>query len=113
MLGLFGLLTLFLPSKKTEDVDIIFKHRMRKLITSWITVITILFLFISFIWYIITFWISIWILGIILIPYVIYKERRDKISVKWRFYTLIIIFTAIIIVGIPAIFSILIEFNII
>jgi hypothetical protein len=111
MLGLFGLLTLVLPSKKTKDVDLMFKHRMRKLITSWVTVIAILFLFIDFIWYIIAFWISIWILGIILIPYVIYKERRDKISVKWRFYTLIIIFTAIIIVGIPAIFSILIEFN--
>ena len=113
MLGLFGLLSLFLPSKKTEDVDLIFKHRMRKLITSWITVIAILFLFIDPVWYIIAFWISIWILGIILLPYVIYKERKDNISVKWRFYTLIIILTAIFLVGIPAIFSILIEFNVI
>ena len=113
MLGLFGLLSLFLPSKKTEDVDLIFKHRMRKLITSWITVIAILFLFIDSVWYIIAFWISIWIMGIILLPYVIYKERKDNISVKWRFYTLIIILTAIILVGIPAIISILLEFNVI
>ncbi len=113
MLGLFGLLSLFLPSKKTEDVDLIFKHRMRKLITSWITVIAILFLFIKPNWYIFALWISIWIMGAILLPYVIHKERKDNISVKWRFYTLIIILTAIIIVGIPAIFSILIEFNVI
>ncbi len=113
ILGLFGLLSLFLPSKKTEDVDLIFKHRMRKLITSWITVIAILFLFITPNWYIFTLWISIWIMGAILLPYVIYKERKDNISVKWRFYTLIIILTAIFLVGIPAIFSILIEFNVI
>jgi len=113
MLGLFGLLSLLLPSKKTEDVDLIFKHRMRKLITSWITVIAILFLFITPNWYIFALWISIWIMGAILLPYVIYKERKDNISVKWRFYTLIIILTALFLVGIPAIFSILLEFNVI
>jgi len=34
MLGLFGALSLLLPSKKTEDIDLIFKQRMQKPITS-------------------------------------------------------------------------------
>ncbi|MFX1411456.1 MAG: hypothetical protein ACFFA6_13980, partial [Promethearchaeota archaeon] len=58
MLGIFGALSLVLPSKKIEDVDLIFKQRMRKLITSWVTLIAITFLFIPPIWYIVALWVS-------------------------------------------------------
>ena len=114
ILGIFGMLSLVLPSKKSEDVDLMFKHRMQKLITSWVTVIAILFLFIDPHFYIIALWISIWIFGIaILLPYIIYKEKKENISVKWRFYSLIIIFIGIVLVGIPAIINFLQVFNVI
>ena len=97
---LFGLLYSLIPSKKSEDADIRFKRRMIRLIISWGSIIVVLFVFITPIWYIFTIWISIWIVGAILLPYMIFKEKKENISIKWRFYTLILLIIFLIIFGI-------------
>ena len=100
MFPLFGLLFSVSPSEKTEDVDVMFKRRMWRLIIGWGSVIGVLFGFITPLWYIFTTWISIWILGAVLLPYMSFKEKREKISIKWRFYTLIILITTLVLFGI-------------
>ena len=101
----FGLLFSLKPSEKTEDVDIMFRRRMLRLIISWGSIILIMFSFmfvqnVEPFWYTLAIWISIWILGAILLPYIIFKERRENISIKWRFYTLIILISTLILFGI-------------
>ncbi|KKM94413.1 hypothetical protein LCGC14_1198540, partial [marine sediment metagenome] len=96
----FGLLFSIIPSEKSEDVDVMFKRRMLRLIISWGSVIGVLFGFIAPALYIFTTWISIWILGAVLLPYISFKEKREKISIKWRFYTLIILIIMLILFGI-------------
>ncbi|MFX1366500.1 MAG: hypothetical protein ACFFCE_03250 [Promethearchaeota archaeon] len=97
---IFGLLYSFMPSKKSDDPDIKFRRRMIRLIISWSSVIIVLFAFITPIWYIFTIWISIWIVGAILLPYMIFKEKKENISIKWRFYTLIFLIILLIFFGI-------------
>ncbi|MEE9376599.1 MAG: hypothetical protein V3V33_01010 [Candidatus Lokiarchaeia archaeon] len=97
---LFGLLYSLIPSKKSDDADIRFKRRMIRLIINWGSIIVVLFAFITPIWYIFTIWISIWIVGAILLPYMIFKEKRENISIKWRFYTLIFLIILLILFGI-------------
>lgn len=101
---LFGLLYSLIHSKKSEDADVIFRRRMYRLVISWGSIIVVLFAFITPIWYIFTIWISIWIVGAILLPYMSFKEKRENISIKWRFYTLILLIILLILFGI--IFSI-------
>ena len=96
----FGLLFSVMPSEKSDDVDVMFKRRMFRLVISWGSVIGILFGFITPVWYIFTIWISIWILGAVLLPYINFKEKREKISIKWRFYTLIALILTLVILGI-------------
>ncbi|MFX1595939.1 MAG: hypothetical protein ACFFBK_07720, partial [Promethearchaeota archaeon] len=96
----FGLFYSFIPSKKSEDVDITFRRHMFRLIISWGSIIIVLFAFITPIWYIFTIWISIWIIGAILLPYISFKEKNENISIKWRFYTLIILIVLLILFGI-------------
>ena len=73
------------PTEKSEDVDVMVKHRTIRLIIGWGRVIKFLFAFITPIWYIFTIWISIWILGAILLPYISFKEKKEKISIKGDF----------------------------
>ncbi|MFX1390701.1 MAG: hypothetical protein ACFE9Z_11605 [Promethearchaeota archaeon] len=96
----FGIMYALLPSKSSEDVNIMFRRRMIRLIIGWSSIIVILFGFITPVWYIFTIWISIWILGAILLPYIRFKEKCEQISIKWRFYTLIILIILLIILGI-------------
>ncbi|MFX0034512.1 MAG: hypothetical protein ACFE9I_02590 [Candidatus Hermodarchaeota archaeon] len=96
----FGLLYSFIPTKKSKDVDITFKRHMYRLIISWGSIIVVLFAFITPIWYIFTIWISIWIVGAILLPYISFKEKSENISIKWRFYTLILLIILLILFGI-------------
>ncbi|KKL62085.1 hypothetical protein LCGC14_2188770, partial [marine sediment metagenome] len=86
---LFGFLYSVTPAEKSEDVDVMFKRRMLRLIIGWGSVIIVLFIYITPLWYIFTTWISIWVLGAVLLPYISFKEKREKISIRWRFYTLI------------------------
>lgn len=97
---IFGMMYAILPSKKTDDVDVRFRRRIIRLIISWGSIIVLLFAIITPVWYVFTFWISIWIIGVILLPYIRFKERSENISIKWRFYTLIIFIVLVIVVGI-------------
>jgi len=97
---IFGIIYSLKPSEKTEDVNTMFRRRMVRLVISWGSIIIIMFTLISFEWYVFTTWISIWILGAILLPYIIFKEKRENISIKWRFYTLIILISMLILFGI-------------
>ena len=97
---IFGIIYSLKPSEKTEDVDIMFRRRMFRLIISWSSIIIILFSFLDPSYYVFTTWISIWILGAILLPYIIFKEKNENISIKWRFYTLIILISMLVLFGI-------------
>ncbi|MFX1310607.1 MAG: hypothetical protein ACFE8C_12975 [Promethearchaeota archaeon] len=91
MLSIFGLLFLIIPSEKTDDADKIFRRRILRLSISWGSVIGLLFSIITPVWYIFTFFISIAVVGTIIVIYLRRKEEREKISIKWRFYTLLIL----------------------
>ena len=96
----FGLLYSIMPSTTSEDADVMFRRRMFRLIISWGSIIAVLFVFITVDWYIFTVWISIWIVGAILLPYISFKEKREKISIKWRFWTLVILIILLVLFGI-------------
>jgi hypothetical protein len=97
---LFGIMVSLKPTEKTEDVDLMFRRRMFRLVISWGSIIIIMFSFMDPDYYAFTTWISIWILGALLLPYIIFKEKTEKISIKWRFYTLLILITMLILFGI-------------
>jgi len=91
-----GILISLLPPKKTDDIDQIFKNRMQRFITLWISFTAFVFVLIipsitSFLFGIILMLSSIIILGAILAIYIYRIEKRQKISIKWRFYTTIIL----------------------
>ena len=96
MFAAFGLLTLVIPSKDTTDADAIFKRRILRLSIGWGSAISLLFVLITPVWYIFTVLISIAVVGTITLVYLGRKEEREKISIKWRFYTLLILFSLLI-----------------
>ncbi|MHA1476676.1 MAG: hypothetical protein ACTSPU_00615 [Promethearchaeota archaeon] len=103
-----GILISFLPPKKTEDIDQIFKNRMQRFITLWISFTIFVFALIlpyitdwdmaSFIFATIMILLSIITLGAIIAIYIYRIEKKQKISIKWRFYTTIILIILTIIV---------------
>jgi hypothetical protein len=100
-----GILISFLPTKKTDDVDQVFKQRMQRFITLWICFTVIVLLLIlpyitSILFGIILIISSIIILGAILAIYIYRIEKKQKISIKWRFYTTIMLIILAIIWGI-------------
>jgi len=97
-----GILISFLPGKKTDDADQIFKQRMQRFITLWISFTIFVFALLlpyltSIIFGIILILSSIIILGAILAIYIYMIEKKQKISIKWRFYTTILLITLTII----------------
>jgi hypothetical protein len=98
--GLFGLLYLILPTEDSTDADLIFKRRILRLSLGWGSVIGILFTVIPIEGYILAIFISIAVVGTIVLVYLGRKEEREKISIKWRFYTLLSLFILLIIFGI-------------
>ena len=108
--AMFGLLYLVIPSKKSEDPDIIFKRRLIRLTVGWGSVIIVLFMFITPIWYIFTVFISIAVIGTITLVYMGRKEEREKLSIKWRFYTLITLFIAFIAFGVLFVLQLIFSF---
>ena len=91
-----GIFISLLPPKKTDDIDKIFKNRMQRFITLWISFTVFMFALIlpyidSFLFGIILILSSIIILGAILAVYIYRIEKKQKISIKWRFYTTIIL----------------------
>ncbi|NVM16370.1 MAG: hypothetical protein HWN80_01540 [Candidatus Lokiarchaeota archaeon] len=91
-----GIFISLLPPKKTDDIDQIFRVRMQRFITLWISFTVFVFALIlpyitSFLFGIILILSSIIILGAILAVYIYRIEKKQKISIKWRFYTTIIL----------------------
>ncbi|MHA2258930.1 MAG: hypothetical protein ACXACO_13245 [Promethearchaeota archaeon] len=101
--GLFGLLYILPPAEDATDADIIFKRRILRLSIGWGSVIFLLFTIIPVEYYILAIFISIAVVGTIVLVYLGRKEEREKISVKWRFYTLLTLFLLLIIFGISLI----------
>ena len=99
-IAIFAFLILVVPSSKTSDPDIIFKRRILRLSYGWGSIIAFLFIYITPVWYIFTIFISIAVAGSIVLIFIGRKEEREKISVKWRFYTLLSLFIFLIIFGI-------------
>ncbi len=103
--AIFGLLYGILPSEKTEDYDEIFKHKMTRFITLWVGMTAFIFLFIlpyleSVLFSFFLLLLSILGLGAIILIYLYRLEEKERISILWRFYTLITFF---IILGIEAV----------
>jgi hypothetical protein len=97
-----GILISLIPPKKTDDLDIVFKKRMQRFITLWVSFTFFVFALIlpyitSFLFALILILSSIIILGAILAIYIYRIEKKQKISIKWRFYTTIILITLTII----------------
>ena len=96
-LAIFGLLFGILPSKKSEDYDEVFKEKMTRFITLWIGVTAFIFLFVlpyieSILLSIFLLLLSILGLGAIILIYLYRLEEKERLSIKWRFWTLIIFF---------------------
>jgi hypothetical protein len=100
MISIFGLMCLVIPYRETADPDRIFRRRILRLSIGWGSVIGLLFVVITPDWYIFTFFISIAVIGTIIVVYLLRKEEREKISVKWRFYTLLTLTILFILFGI-------------
>ncbi|MFX1456523.1 MAG: hypothetical protein ACFFDB_14200 [Promethearchaeota archaeon] len=98
--AIFGLLYLIIPYTQTTDPDIIFKRRVLRLSIGWGSLIGILFIVITPQWYLFTGFISTAVVGTIILVFLGRKEEREKISVKWRFYTLLTLFILLILLGV-------------
>jgi len=97
-----GILIFLLPFEKTDDLDLIFKQRMQRFIGLWISFTIFVFALLlpyltSIIFGTVLILSSIIILGAILAVYIYRIEKKQKISIKWRFYTTILLITLTII----------------
>jgi len=96
-IGIFLFLILVVPSSKSSDPDVIFRRRVLRLSYGWGSVIAFLFISgIDPVWYIAIILISISVVGSIVLVYLRKKEEREKIAVKWRFFTLLTLFMLLI-----------------
>jgi len=96
-LAISGLSYGIIPSQKSDNLDEIFREKMKRFITIWISItLFILLLILPYIESIIlTFFLiilSILGLGAILLIFIYRLEERERVSIKWRFYTLIFFF---------------------
>ncbi|MFX1375753.1 MAG: hypothetical protein ACFFA0_08080 [Promethearchaeota archaeon] len=98
-IAIFAFLILVIPSSKSSDPDIIFKRRIVRLSYGWGSVVAFLFIYITPDWYFFTIFISIAVVGSIILIFIGRKEEREKISIKLRFYILLILFVLLIIFG--------------
>jgi hypothetical protein len=100
MFAIVGLLSLLIPSEESEDADVIFKRRVLRLSIGWGSVISLLFILITPDWYPFAGFISTAVVGTIILVFIRRKEEREKISIRWRFFTLLSLFILLIILGI-------------
>jgi len=105
-LAVFGLIVGLFPGTKSEDPDIIFRTRMIRFSTVWfgitIVIVTLILPIISDDIILQAFFVlsSFVILGLILAIYVWRIEKKQKISIKWRFYITITLIVMLVIWGI-------------
>ncbi len=109
-IAIFAFLILVVPYAKSTDPDVIFKRRVLRLSYGWGSVIAFLFIYITPVWYIFTVFISIAVIGTITLVYMGRKEEREKLSIKWRFYTLITLFIAFISFGVLFVLQLIFSF---
>ncbi len=98
-IAISGLSYGIIPSLKSEDLDEIFKEKMKRFITIWISITIFILLIIvpvtlkiSLIFTFFLIILSILGLGAILLLFIYRLEERERVSIKWRFYTLIFFF---------------------
>ena len=93
-MAVFGILFGIIPSGKAETVDEAFNQKMKRFITIWVSltgfvVVLILPYIESVIFSIFLVISSVLGLSAILLIYLYRKEKKEKFSVRWRFYTTI------------------------
>jgi len=98
-IAISGLSYGIIPSLKSEDLDEIFREKMKRFITIWISITIFILLIIvpvtlniSLIFTFFLIILSILGLGAILLLFIYRLEERQRVSIKWRFYTLIFFF---------------------
>ncbi|MBY8982937.1 MAG: hypothetical protein KGD57_08315, partial [Candidatus Lokiarchaeota archaeon] len=97
-------------SKQLSDMDQdrLLKYRIIYLSSAWISILGIILYYIESRFYLITVFLSFTILGAIFLPYIYYKEKKEQISIKWRFYSTLFFFIVLIITIVIVLFSIFI-----
>lgn len=96
-LAIFGLSYGTIPGVKSTDIDVIFKEKMKKFITILVSITAfILVIILPFIksplFTLFLIMLSILGFGAIILIYLYRLEEKERVSIKWRFYTLIFFF---------------------
>jgi len=96
-LAIFGLSYGIIPVGRFEDIDKIFKQKMQRFIIIWISITAFIFVLIlpymtSILFSFFLTILSILGLGTIILIYINRLEEKERVSIKWRFYTLIFFF---------------------
>ncbi|TFG00305.1 MAG: zinc ribbon domain-containing protein [Promethearchaeota archaeon] len=95
--ALFIMFSVYSYKSSIEDPNKALKYRMLYLSSIWTAVLGIIFNFLDIEFYILALFLSLVILGAILLPYIYYLEKQKGISIRWRFY-LTLTFILIIII---------------
>jgi len=102
--AVFGVLLGLLPTRRTDDIDIIFRTRMTRFGTVWISMTAFILVFIlpylEFLLGMIIVLSSLLALGAIIALYIYRIEKKQKISIKWRLYIATALIIIVIIWGI-------------
>ncbi len=96
-LAIFGISYGTIPGVKSTDIDEIFREKMKRFITIWISITAfisaiILPYIVSIVLIFFLVILSILGLGAILLIFIYRLEEAERVSIKWRFYTLIFFF---------------------
>lgn len=107
--GLFILFFLYSYKRSIEDPNKALKFRMFYLSSIWTAILGIIFNFLDIRFYFLASFLSLVVLGAILLPYIYYLEKQKGISVKWRFYLTLIFILIVVITLILFYFQIITE----
>ncbi len=91
------LFSIYSYKSSIEDPNKALKFKMLYLGSICSTILGVIFNFLSIEFYLIAFFLSLVILGVIILPYIYYKEKKEEISIKWRFFSTIIFISILII----------------
>ena len=108
-IALFIIFFAYSYKKSMENPNVALKYRMLYLSSIWSAILGIVFNFLFVRFYLIAFFLSLVILGAILLPYIYYKEKKEGISIKWRFYFTLMFILIVILTLILFYFQIIIE----
>jgi hypothetical protein len=71
---------------KNLNPNLLLKYRIIYLSSIWAGTLGIIFNYIGMGFYLLALFLSLTILGAIFLPYIYYLEKKEGISIKWRFY---------------------------